>query len=220
MRRYIIILFLVLCSSCSGIEEKGNIYGVVTAFETAEPMRAAGVSLYYNQTLLLRTVTYDDGHFEFSDLTPDSYNLKVEMNGFESVEETVLVEAARTARADVQMKKVNSGLEVTTYTPDRVGKTMGRENEVEYYLKGQVLSPNWSESSVYYPFEKGFLISDNLNPTIEDPNIVIVRCSQQYEIFSITHYFYIREEVYHFRAYARNKKGYAYGEDRELIVSE
>lgn len=220
MRKYIIILFIVLCSSCSGIEEKGNIYGVVTAFETAEPMRAAGVSLYHDQTLLLRTVTYDDGHFEFNDLTPGSYRLTVEMNGYVSVEETVLVEEARTARADIQMKLESTGLEVTTDTPARVGKTWGRENEVEYWLKGYVLSPTWDESSDYYPFEKGLLISDNPNPTIENPNIVILKCSQKYDNFSANHFFFIREEVYYIRAYARNKKGYAYGEDRELTVME
>lgn len=64
---------LVLMCSCDENEEErmGSIYGVVTDKTTIEPMRGTGVELHasanegYGYSLLTRTVTYDDGHYEF-----------------------------------------------------------------------------------------------------------------------------------------------------------
>ena len=67
---FAIILAGLIIGSCTkseeGDEDKlGSIYGVVTELSTAEPMRAMGVELYKSNKLLLKTVTFDDGHFEF-----------------------------------------------------------------------------------------------------------------------------------------------------------
>lgn len=76
MNKYLIILLWLLCvvvTSCIKSDAKnlyGSIYGLESVFETGMPMRATGVKLYkqISGALSLKTVTYDDGHFEFDDL--------------------------------------------------------------------------------------------------------------------------------------------------------
>lgn len=85
-------------------EERGSIYGIVTELGTSEPMKAVGVELYKGGNLLLKTVTFDDGHFEFKDLTPENYYVKVVGEGYESSEKAVTVEAGRQARIDLQLR--------------------------------------------------------------------------------------------------------------------
>ena len=147
MKKYFFLLFLVtllFLSSCAGplnngAEQKGNIYGVITEKTSAEPMRAAGVSLYtdwddyYKRgTLILKTVTYDDGHYEFNDLTPKKYTLIVEMEGFDSFESTVTVENGRTARCDMQMSIQKTYLTMTTSAPEISGNTVTFKGTYRY----------------------------------------------------------------------------------------
>ena len=72
---FIIVLAGLIVGSCAeseeGDEDKlGSIYGIVTELGTAEPMKAVGVELYKKgassskDALLLKTVTFDDGHFD------------------------------------------------------------------------------------------------------------------------------------------------------------
>ena len=107
------IMYVSCTKSEEGDEEKfGSIYGIVTELGTAEPMKAVGVELYkmspYSyayDNLLLKTVTFDDGHFEFKDLNPENYLVKVVADGYEQTEKGfVIVEAGRQARIDLQVK--------------------------------------------------------------------------------------------------------------------
>lgn len=120
----ILIAFcLYNCSSDSDSPKTGDIYGVVTEKSSAEPMKATGVELYVRKfdffgkeietSLLLKTVTYDDGHYEFNELNPDRYKLKVVAENYNDVTYDVEVEAGRTARADMQLEKVETGLTVS-----------------------------------------------------------------------------------------------------------
>ena len=60
------IMYISCMKSEECTEDKlGSIYGIVAELSTAEPMRAMGIELYKSDKLLLKTVTFDDGHFEF-----------------------------------------------------------------------------------------------------------------------------------------------------------
>ena len=103
---YLLPLFLYGCTdSVDELDGKGDIYGVVVESTTANPVRAAGVSLYIQDetmpSLLLKTVTYDDGHFEFNKIKSGQYILIVEMEGYKEEGMYITVEAGRTARADM-----------------------------------------------------------------------------------------------------------------------
>ena len=129
------VLFLASCLiSCTKIDDNettGNIYGIATIKESAEPLRATGVALYileYDDDrghhfstsgwLLLQTVTYDDGHFEFNELNPGRYRIEIEAFGYYTETKEVMVEKGRTAHMDLQLEKAKTN--ITVYTNDLV----------------------------------------------------------------------------------------------------
>lgn len=61
----ILIAFCICGCSTENSDEQsvatGNIYGVVTDKSTAEPMKNIYLNLYYNNALVLRTITYPEG---------------------------------------------------------------------------------------------------------------------------------------------------------------
>ncbi len=90
----IIMSLSILLQSCTSDDspadtskdnEKGGIYGIVTN-SSMEPMRGFGVELWtfkegrygYNglDKLISRTITFDDGHYEFNDILPGEYILE------------------------------------------------------------------------------------------------------------------------------------------------
>lgn len=213
------VLFVCCTSTIDDKNGTGNVYGVVTISTTAEPVRAAGVSLFVvngyslnaggsqipNLSLLLKTVTYDDGHFEFNDISPDNYFLRVEMDGYEVVEMYLIVEAGRTARADMQMKEIDTGVSVLTFAPTVSLNKVSFRGQFRY------------QYTVDWPTEYGFVYGDNPNPTINHDHVVKGTLTTEYG------YYFVAEpsdlysmHTYHVRAYAKNKKGISYGEDRKF----
>jgi len=207
---FLLILAVLAFCSCTKDESgtTGSIYGVVTVEETAEPMRATGVELYHYGSLLLKTVTYDDGHYEFENLTAGEYELKVVASGYTDALYSVIVEAGRTARADMQMKKIETGVTVLTYTPTVSSNKVSFKGEFRY------------QYSVDWPTEYGFVYGKGSNPTINHDYIVKGTMTTE------RGYFFVAEptdlnngETYYVRAYAKNKKGISYGENRMFNVN-
>lgn len=159
------IIFVSCTKSEEGDEDKlGSIYGIVTELGTAEPMKAVGVELYKKgasssrDALLLKTVTFDDGHFEFKDLTPEHYQVKVVADGYEQTEEGyVVVEAGRQARIDLQIKNTE---------PDYVmiGNLMVQRNDFG------PLYPDDAENTCKSSTVAGY--TDWRMPTIEELRII------------------------------------------------
>ena len=114
------MLSSIMLSSCTkdedanNGEERGSIYGIVTELGTSEPMKAVGVELYKSGNLLLKTVTFDDGHFEFKDLIPENYYVRVVGKEYESAEKAVTVESGRQARIDLQLRSTTGIYGVVT----------------------------------------------------------------------------------------------------------
>ena len=98
---------LLLCLSATlwyGCKDKeelpGAIYGVITDKATGEPIKAAGVEL---QPIGLRTVTGNEGQFEFSDLRPGTYKLYVIKTGYaDLLSNEIVVKSGQTVRFDMQ----------------------------------------------------------------------------------------------------------------------
>lgn len=159
------MLLMATCfamSSCASDSDEagsvGSIYGVATDMETAEPMRGMGVELYRNGSLLLKTVTYEDGHYEFSDLAPDNYVLKVAAEGYAAVEYKVVVEAGRQARQDMQLKS-NQGSIFGTVT------YAGTNTPVEGAEITLIVVPMFPELvATVYSDKNGYYEINNLKP--------------------------------------------------------
>lgn len=193
---------------CSKIEKEdpGTIYGIVTV--TGEPLKGIGVSLFVDESLLLKTVTYEDGHYEFSELKPGEYTITVEAEGYNKFSTTVMVESGRQARADMQLTLVETQLDVVTYEAAVSGNAA--------LLKGHY-STSYSGSS-YKPNEIGFYYSTSTPVS----NGIKVKTDDGIG------YYYSDFEVnvpnlmsgtYYVQAYAKNSYGTAFGDIKTFAIS-
>ena len=204
-----LLIVVGISYSCSGTSEevsaKGSIYGIVVESSNTEPLAGLGVELYRignsHNSLLLKTVTFDDGHFEFTDLDPDEYIIKVVASGYDesSTEYYVTVEAGRQARVDMQVKKIETHMSVITHEPTIDGQNVTLSLTVNY-------------KSGYSPNEKGFLYSTNKDPI---SNGTRVKVSGE----SSTTLSNIVPGIYYVVAYAINDNGIAYGEVKSFSLS-
>lgn len=210
------IIYVSCAKSGEGDEDKlGSIYGIVTELGTAEPMKAVGVELYKKSNtskdaLLLKTVTFDDGHFEFNNLIPENYQVKVVADGYEQTEEGyVAVEAGRQARIDLQVKKQDFQMTLSTYNVESISST-GVTFKGAYYCK----------NSNFYPSEYGFIFfkeGQALDGTI------VKSLDKKY----IEYYTYeftasvnnISSGSYYVKAYAKNSIGTVYGDVKKFVIT-
>lgn len=149
MKQLINILFCVVltiagisAASCSDNDSKGGIHGVAVDAENQEPMRGVNVQLCKQSgTILGSTITYDDGHFEFTDVTPGDYTVIISSTKYPNVKYDFSVKAGRTASLDIPL-----GLYTNPYFPIylssqytgwfRIKLTMPNEDSVEIIEKG------------------------------------------------------------------------------------
>ena len=209
------IIYISCTKSEEGDEDKlGSIYGIVTELGTAEPMKAVGVELYKKDAstskdaLLLKTVTFDDGHFEFKNLKPEYYQVKVVADGYEQTEEgNVTVEAGRQARIDLQVRKLvfKNHMVVRTIEANTSGS--------QAILNGEYLY----EDAEYAPSEVGFMYATQNNPK-EGGTLVKGKVDNKTRSFSVS-IEGLSKGTYYFQAYAKNKVGTEYGEVRSFSIS-
>lgn len=110
-----LIMATITCtfwSSCKKDEIKGKIYGTVTDFATGEPVGNANVKL---QPSGETTLTGSDGTYEFKDLDDGKYTLKLSKAEYNDLDDDYVIEleAGKTVKRDVQMKKQIASLQVT-----------------------------------------------------------------------------------------------------------
>ena len=204
-----LLIVVGISYSCSGTSEevsaKGSIYGIVVESNSTEPLAGLGVELYRvgydHNSLLLKTVTFADGHFEFTDLDPDEYLIKVVASGYDasSTEYYVIVEAGRQARVDMQVKRVETNMSVITHEPKVEGQNVTLSLTVNYTFG-------------YSPTERGFLYSTDDNPIVHGNQVKV-------SIGSSTTISNLASGTYYVVAYAINDNGIAYGEIRTFIIS-
>jgi hypothetical protein len=207
---YYVIASTILLYSCTkeGKEEPGNIYGVVTNKTTIEPMRGTGVELYAGNengkySLLTRTVTYDDGHYEFNNLKAGNYMLKVEADGYEKTEYNVVVESGRTAKGDMQLVKINTYMTVRTLDVTDI-----RGNSA-------TLNGSYSVTQMdFLPNEVGFVYAAHSSPA----NVGTKITASNSEKFSTT-ITDLSKGTYYVQAYVKNSLGTEYGEERNFQIT-
>jgi hypothetical protein len=114
------ILLAILIAACfygcapsggSEAESTGSIYGVITDKATGEPIRAAGVQLNPVGT---KTVTGDEGQYEFVELAPGNYTIQVTKTGYADLTgHSITVIGGKTNKGDVQLQLLPPSLRVT-----------------------------------------------------------------------------------------------------------
>lgn len=230
----VLLVFLsgIILAACTDIETEsnkmGSIYGVATAEESAEVLRGIGIELhegpylppnhydvprnYRTKGIILKTVTYDDGHYEFVDLEPGQYLLRTVSEDYETNNYLVMVEGGRQARQDMQLKQIDKGITVLTYAPSVTNSKVTFKGRF-WYTDG-------------YPSEVGFIYGENSNPTFNNGKTVKAAINYYYEKYEYYYMFEVESDLAvtqnhskkgHVRAYAKNSKGISYGEDREFM---
>lgn len=192
---------------CSKTDNAGSIYGIVTV--TGEPLKGIGVSLFVDDALLLKTVTYDDGHYEFSDLKPKEYTITVEAEGYNTFSTTVVVESGRQARADMQLTLVETGLNVITYEAVVSGSAALLEGHYDWAHSNS----NANEVGFYYststPVSNGTKVKTN----------DITSTSQSYHYDFKVNVPDLLPGTYYVQAYAKNSKGTTFGDIKTFVIS-
>ena len=106
------MLIGIMLFSCSKEDEKpGSIYGIVTKSSSVEPLRGINVKLLKDNNtapadwpLLLMITTYDDGHFEFTNLEAGDYVIMIGESWLSAnIFKRVKVESGRQSRMDIQL---------------------------------------------------------------------------------------------------------------------
>lgn len=179
----------------------GTIYGIVTV--TGEPLKGIGVSLFVDDALLLKTVTYEDGHYEFSDLKPGEYTLKIETEGYNTFSTTVMVEARRQARADMQLTLVETGMTVITYEAVVSGNAALLKGYYDYLYTGD------------FPDEKGFYYSSS-RPVTNGTNVKTNDSEHGNFKVNVPD---LMPGTYYVQAYAKNRKGTTFGDIKTFVIS-
>ena len=103
----------VLWYSCTKEDDiTGTIYGTVTDFATGEPIGNASVKLRPSGET---TLTGSDGTFEFNDLNAGKYSLFLSKAEYADLDDDYVIEleAGKTAKRDVQMRKKIASLQIT-----------------------------------------------------------------------------------------------------------
>lgn len=214
MKNVLLLICFVCCLwSCSSNEDgegEGSIYGVVTLSGSTEPMRAMGVELYHEYSLLLKTVTYDDGHYEFDNIQPGNYQLLIVAEGYKKVSFNVVVEAGRTARADMQMVKIETNMTVRTLD---IANDV-EENQISF--RGECTITN----RLYKPREVGFVYAMTSNPSNGGVRVTgdIVQVGDKFTFqVSVKN---LEKGTYYVQAYAKNSIGTEFGEVRTFQFTE
>ena len=221
----VIIYFAAVALMCGCGKEKekpGSIYGVITDKETGEPMRASGVELYSGKTLITKTVTGDEGQYEFVEINGGEYRLVVTVNGYKNVDYQVAVSAGKIARADMQLERLNTGLTVNTVAvTDIVGNTVT--------FSGGISWGSGMASSTPSPTEYGFVYATHTNPS-NGGRIVAAQSIIDNSVGTWTGTFHLlaisstvndlAKGTYYVRAYAKNSIGHEYGMMHSFQISE
>ena len=116
---FAVFAFLVSCGGSEGSGsggsgnndsgEPGSIYGIVTDKATGESIINAGVEL---QPTGLKTVTGSDGQFEFNEVAAGEYTLYVTKTGYVDQSSSIVVEAGKQSKGDVQLEKAPAALRI------------------------------------------------------------------------------------------------------------
>ena len=99
-------ILLTAMYSCkpAAIDTFGEIYGVVTDMDTAEPVVNAIVVLSPGGTSLM---TAEDGRYEYRYLEPQQYTITVQKNGYSTNRKSVTVVPGEKTEANISIRKTD-----------------------------------------------------------------------------------------------------------------
>ncbi|MDR3236053.1 MAG: carboxypeptidase regulatory-like domain-containing protein [Prevotellaceae bacterium] len=106
MKKIIILMMIAaFLSGCDKEKEEtsGGIYGVITDKSIGEPVPTVNVQITPSGK---STVTGSDGGYEFTDLTPDSYTLQINKEGYKPATKDITVTAGKIANGHILIERI------------------------------------------------------------------------------------------------------------------
>ena len=105
MKQFFLCVFLFITSLFIGCTEEepnlfGDVYGIITNYQTGEPVRNASVVLSPSGA---STISGNDGHFEFRSLEAGQYTINVSSDGYESNKRQVTVVPGQRISCDIHL---------------------------------------------------------------------------------------------------------------------
>jgi hypothetical protein len=112
-----LLLSMFLLTNCSKDIEPiiGNLFGVITDYQTGEPIEDATVTITPSGD---NKKTGSDGHYEFINLLAKEYSVSVSKANYRTDNKEVVVEAGKDSRLDFALRTALSQLEVDHRTLD------------------------------------------------------------------------------------------------------
>lgn len=102
------LFFACLCGIIIGLsscerEQKSSIYGIVTDYETREPLKNAMIVLFPSSQT---TLTGTDGYYKFENLDAlSSYSLEAQANGYKRDRRMVQLTSGKTIEVSFALRK-------------------------------------------------------------------------------------------------------------------
>lgn len=125
MRKWLLIIVIITAwvvqVACSKEPEitTGSIFGTVTDFATGNPIGNVIVKLRPSGET---TLTGNDGTYEFKDLKPSNYSLYLSKAEYADLDDdyTIELEAGKSVKRDVQMRKLVASLQITDMSGNNI----------------------------------------------------------------------------------------------------
>ena len=97
---------LCMMASCQKEKTTGQIQGLVTNYNTNEPIQGVNISLSPTGA---SAVTGSDGRYEFANLAPGNYTVQGMKQGFESNTKNITITAGNVSSGDMQLRPAATG---------------------------------------------------------------------------------------------------------------
>ena len=197
-----ILLTIAVFVTCDKKPEvPGSIFGSITDKASGEPMRASGVELFTSYGVLVtRTVTGNEGQFEFKEISAGYYYLAVTISGYEDIRFPVQVRAGIASRADMQLERLNTHMNVQVYFEEGFRRIFG--NSAILWGFAECLS----ECSIV---DWGFYHATHSNPASGGTRVRATTVSPPFFSANISG---LTRGTLYVQAYARNSIGIEYSD--------
>jgi hypothetical protein len=125
MRKFVLFLFIIISVNIYGQDSLVVLKGYVMDEESGDTLKFANVSLLQNDTVVKNTASNMNGFFQFTEVKPGIYNLKIDYVGYRIMIIEGLVAGSKILNIYLQrgdhdlFEIIDEVFRIPVYTPDQ-----------------------------------------------------------------------------------------------------
>ena len=125
MRKFVLFLFIIISVNIFGQDSLVILKGYVMDEESGDTLKFANVSLLQNDTVVKNTASNMNGFFQFTEVKPGIYNLKIDYVGYRIMIIEGLVAGSKILNIYLQrgdhdlFEIIDEVFRIPVYTPDQ-----------------------------------------------------------------------------------------------------